>query len=321
MAVATKVITQIATKAIALLLWGSSAFLAVAAPASPAVAGTAEQLARADDLQYGHQFAAALQVLDRLQQQPQLTASERQQAILMQARIHLAQGDLNLAQQSCSGLLGLSQWAVSATCLLEVASRRAFVANDTQRLQQSYAELQRFVVGADARRATAQDPAIAHWQRQILAEQAALLGDHQASNDWLQHRSFADHAPVDQIRLLDNWLALAQPQHVLERFTQCPEVGQLPGDSLLVRIARAEQLLARHDCWQRVTAERMQIRVARNDPLHAYDIAYYFNYVEPNAEQAMRFARANYAVAQEPADARLLAAAQALANQENSNGD
>ena len=56
----------------------------------------------------------------------------------------------------------------------------------------------------------------------------------------------------------------------------------------------------------------MQLRVMRDEKLHSADIAYYFTYVEPDAEQARYWAQQNIEVAQEPFDYRLLSAANAL---------
>ncbi|MGQ4276437.1 tetratricopeptide repeat protein [Pseudidiomarina sp. E22-M8] len=298
--------------ALALLVLGSIA--ATAARAAPSFTGDnfakdgeVTLLAAADDLQYGHRFADALTLLDKLlTRQPQ-----HLQARLMQARIHLAQGSLAAAQQSCQALLGQVDIAITATCLLEVAGRK-----NPDRLEATYTQLSRLYQ---------QQPAgetVRHWQQQILAEQAFALGDYEAAVGWFADRDFASHPVVNQKLMLDAWLALQQPAQVLAAYTRCPQVGALPEDSVIVRLAHAERLMTAApatstgdesaQCWQQLARDRMQIRIARDDALHTADIGYYFAYVKLDPAQALRYAELNYQVAKEPADQRLLDAAKDL---------
>ncbi len=292
--------------ACALLLFGSSAYAADEAKANDSDA----MLSQADALQYGHKFDQALALLERLIADDQHV----QQARLMQARILLAQGRINAAQQSCAALMGTASLSITGTCLLEVKSRAAHASGDRDVLQTTYVQLQRIAMTTAAKKAA---PEIFAWQRQVLAEQAFLLGEHQQSNDWLNYSAYAEHPTVNQLRIIDNWLALGQPKQLFTQHSSCPEVGQLPEDSIIVRLAAAEQRLAtkrktKAQCWQQLAAERIAIRVARADPLHTSDLAYYFVHVAPDAERAQLYAELNYAVAREPADQRLRVAAQNL---------
>ncbi len=257
-----------------------------------------EALSEADALQYGHRFDDALNVLDQvLKQQP-----DHLQARLMQARIHLAQGALKQAQRSCQALLGEVSMTLSATCLLEVAGRM-----HPDRLANTYQQLSKLYQ---------QQPAskdIRHWQQQILAEQAYALGHYDDVARWFAGRDFNDHPVVNQKLLADAWLAAADPQRLLAAYPDCPQLGQLPEDSMLVRIAHAS-IDANNDrhCWQQLTAQRMQIRIARDEALHTADIAYYFAYVAIDPTQALHYAELNYNVAKEPADQELLERARSL---------
>lgn len=201
--------------ALALLVLGSVATAAANAASgfsrdSFARDGEATLLATADELQYGHRFADALQVLEKVL----LSEPAHLQARLMQARIHLAQGSLLAAQQSCQALLGQADMTIIATCLLEVAGRM-----HPERLASTYQQL---------RTLYQQQPAIEavrHWQQQILAEQAFALGDYSAVLDWFASRDFASHPVVNQKLMLDAWLALQQPAQLSRGIHTLSAVG------------------------------------------------------------------------------------------------
>lgn len=291
----------------ALLLLGSSALAGERHPS----AGNPPLLQQADALQYNHEFDAALQLLARVIAEGQHV----EQARLMQARILLAQGRIEAARESCAALMGKASLTITGTCLLEVKGRAAFSDNDRHTLKQTYTQLQKLAVSLRTERNAQILPAVFVWQRQLLAEQAFLLGRYDESIQWLNYADFSEHPTVNQIRLLDSWLAMAQPEQLFEVHENCPQIGNLPADSIIVRLAAAERTLGTEQCWQKLAAERIAIRVARADPLHTSDLAYYFVHVAPNAERAQYYAAQNYAVAREPADQRLLLAAQAVPNQ------
>ncbi|RUO56231.1 tetratricopeptide repeat protein [Pseudidiomarina homiensis] len=301
----------------ALLLFGGSA-LAGERHLSEHGREDSTLLQQADALQYNHEFDAALKLLSRIVAQGQHV----EQARLMEARIFLAQGRIDAARESCAALMGKASLTITGTCLLEVRGRAAFSENDQQTLEQTYTQLQQLAVPLRAERSAQMSPAIFVWQRQLLAEQAFLLGRFAESIQWLSYASYSVHPTVNQIRLLDSWLAMQQPQKIFEVHEDCPQVGELPADSIIVRLAAAELARGTEECWQKLAAERMEIRIARADPLHTSDLAFYFVHVVPNAAQAQQYASQNYAVAREPADQRLLLAAQALPTQpETANED
>lgn len=291
----------------ALLLLGSSA-LAGDHRASNQRGGSPFLLDQADALQYDHQFDSALALIKRALHQ----GEQVQRARLMQARILLAQGRIADARNSCASLMGKASLTITGTCLLEVRGREVFAANNQEALAQTYRQLQQIAVPIETSPALANLSEIVIWQRQILAEQAFLLGRFSESITWLNYAPFDEHPTVNQLRILDNWLAMSQPEKAFEVRKGCPQVGKLPPDSIIVRLAAAERALETKECWQNLASERIAIRVARNDPLHTSDLAYYFVHVAPDATKAQRYAQQNFAIAQEPADQRLLLAAQAL---------
>ncbi len=256
-------------------------------------------IAVADTLQYQHNFAQARNVLDRvLSETPRDT-----RAHLMLARIALTLNETDVAQQHCTALLGSTALGIVSTCLLEVQGR----AGD---LERAYTQLKQL----HQQQPKAAQSAIAHWRLQILTEQALLLGDYEAAQQWTAAMPAPLHV-VDQKRRLDSYLWDADAQVPQSLIADCQHT---PVDSITIRLAWAEKRNQHGECWQDYARERMQLRVMRGEKLHSADIAYYFTYVEPDAEQAMYWAQQNIDVAQEPFDYRLLSAAEALQpNQES----
>ncbi|RUO42121.1 hypothetical protein CWE22_08235 [Pseudidiomarina aestuarii] len=253
-------------------------------------------LARADLLQFEHRFDESLAAIETVLK----LGYEQENAYLMQARIALTRNELAVAERSCQALSQYSPMDVVATCLLEVKGR----AGD---LTMSYPALVRL----EERN---QDPssALTRWRRQILAEQAQLLGLYNDALRWLDYPNYAEQPVVAQKQMIDVLIATNRLADVFAVVGECPAVNAIPVDSLLVRIAHAETLQGAQSCWRDVTAERIEMRVLRADKLHTSDLAYFFTHVEPDADQAMHWAELNIAVAREPFDRQLLAAAEEL---------
>ncbi|WP_445428239.1 hypothetical protein [Alishewanella sp. HL-SH05] len=263
----------------------------------PAIEQAQWWLAQADLLQFEHRFAEALTALEQVLALQQL----HEPVYLMQARIALTRDDLARATQACRALTGYSQIDVVATCLLEVQGRAG-------QLESSYTRLQQLHL-----RNSNSTEALQQWRLQILAEQAHLLGRYNEALEWLDYPNYFQQPEVMQRQMLDILLQTGRAAEVLALSGVCPKVDALPSDSLLVRVAYAEAQLGEQQCWREVTAQRMHLRELRADALHTADIAYYFSYVAPDGEKARYWAKQNMAVAQEPFDKQLLAAAQELA--------
>lgn len=253
-------------------------------------------LARADLLQFEHRFDDALKAIDKV-----LTEGHLQQnALLMQARIHLTRHNLEAANSACNQLAEYSAMDIVATCLLEVRGRAGELDGSYQALQRLQSRNQ------DSR------SALSLWRMQILAEQAQLLGRYDEALQWLEHERYAEQPLVVQKQIVDVFFAMGRSDAVLDLNEPCPQVNELPVDSMLVRIAHAERIQDNRSCWRDLAKERMQIRALRADELHTSDLAYYFIYVEPAAEHALHWAELNFSVAKEPFDRELLAAAEEL---------
>ena len=250
-------------------------------------------IAVADTLQYQHDFAQARKVLNRvLEQSPRDV-----QAQLMLARIELTLNETDSAKQHCADLMGSVALGIVSTCLLEVQGRAGNLQSAYTRLKQLH----------EQQPGQAQS-AIAHWRLQILTEQALLLGDFQAAQQWTAAMPTPLNV-VDKKRRVDSYLWDTDAQVPKALMLDCQ---QTPVDSITIRLAWAEKRSQHGHCWQDYARERIQLRVMRGEKLHSADIAYYFTYVEPDAEQAIYWAQQNIEVAQEPFDYRLLSAAKAL---------
>ncbi|WP_417659341.1 tetratricopeptide repeat protein [Pseudidiomarina sp.] len=254
-------------------------------------------LARADYLQFGHQFTEALETLERVEATGMLVGS----ALLMRARILLTLGEVEPAAAACQQLRGLAPVDVWATCELEVKGRAG-------ELKVAYEGLSQL-----AERNTASTSAIALWRRQILAEQAHLLGNYDAALNWLQSDNYATQPVVAQKQIIDVWLLQNRPQQVLSQTSECPVNDSLLPDSLIVRFARAElEADSAMTCWRELAGERIHIRELRHDELHTADLAYYHAYISKDADAALYWARLTVAVSREPFDLALLDAAKEL---------
>ncbi|MDX1538069.1 tetratricopeptide repeat protein [Arsukibacterium sp.] len=244
-------------------------------------------LLQADILQQQHQFAAALASLEPVfsRQPGHLTAS------LMAARIYLATAQHQSAQQACNRLWQRDLFLFSV-CSYEVAGRSGQWQQSYQALQLLYQRQQNIPTQIDL------------WLRGILAEQAEQSGDIKAATAWLT--PVLAKAPTSLwLKWADLSLALNQHHQVYQRLLPKHQQFGL-ADSLLVRLAVAEQQLAADTGISAELAERMQLRLIRGDTDHAADLAHYFLRVAPDPQAALHWAELNYQSAKEPDDIALL---------------
>ncbi|MBZ9612773.1 tetratricopeptide repeat protein [Rheinheimera maricola] len=245
----------------------------------------------ADVQQQQHQFAAALLSLEQVfALQPRHI-----QASLMAARVYLALHQLEPAQQACSRIWQQDLFLFSV-CSYEVAGRRGD-------WQQSYVALQQLW-----QRQSSLPPAIDIWLRGILAEQAEQLGLFETAQQWLS--PVLAQAPTSLwLKWADLSLLLGQADAVYQSITAIPQRQNI-ADSLLLRLAMAEQQLAKPAQFGKQLGERMQLRLARGDTDHAADLALYFLHFVPDPAAAVHWAELNYQRAKEPDDVRLLTLSQ-----------
>ena len=255
----------------------------------------------ADLEQQQHQFDSALTRLEQVfQQHPQhLSAS------LMAARIYLATAHHQAAQQACARLWQQDLFLFSV-CSYEVAGRKGD-------WQQSYTALK-----ALYQRQQSLPLAIELWLRGILAEQAEQTGQLAEARDWLS--PVLAQAPTSLwLKWADLSLALGDDNQVYQQLlTKHQQLGV--ADSLLVRLAAAEQRLNKQPVIKPELAQRITVRLARGDTDHAADIAHYYLKVTPDAAAALHWAELNYLTAKEPDDVVLLEQSKlALRHQQRKN--
>lgn len=253
-------------------------------------------VSRADVLQFEHRFDEALAALQNAYEQGHYRATIH----LMQARIALTQADTAAAQRACQQLADYAPMDVTATCLLEVKGRNGELSSTYPVLKALHAR------NNDA------SSELSLWRRQLLAEQAHLLGAYDEALHWLQYRQYQQQPVVMQKQIIEIFVTTQRAAEALTIAGGCPTTNAIPVDSLIVRFAHAEQVSQQSSCWRELAQQRIDIRVLRGDRLHAADLAYYFTYVTADAERALQWAQHNSDVAQEPFDQQLLAAAKEL---------
>lgn len=248
-------------------------------------------------LQHQHQFTQAEHALERV------LAIEPQQvtANLLAARLALIRGQVQQAKRHCLRLLGHSELITISACSLEAASY-----DNAQALQASYNQLAKLAIEL---KDVGQEN---NWIHQILADMALRLGDAQSALTWLT--PMPAQASVSQwSQWADAQLALHGEREILHTLgTQVQSLSD-QDDALLVRLALAEKRLANQEPqWQQLITAKIRLREARGDTQHAADLCLFYLDIQPNAQKALAWAQLNWQQAQEPADQKLLARAQAL---------
>lgn len=240
-----------------------------------------------DIKQQQHHFSEALVILqDIFMQQP-----GHLQASLMAARIHLATDQPVLAQQACNRLISKDIF-LSSVCSYEVLGRMG-------KWQQAYELLMNIYT-----RYSEMDTELMIWIQGILAEQAEQLGYYDTALAWLT--PILDIAPTSLwLKWADLSLATDNPQSVYDKLSNLEMVDVLE-DSLLLRLAIAEQRIGKMAVFQEHIHERMTLRVLRQDQDHAADLVHYFLFLKPDAAQAYKWAKINFNSAKEPDDKKLL---------------
>jgi Tfp pilus assembly protein PilF len=245
-------------------------------------------LLRATIRQNRHDFAAALADLSQvLARDPRSAPAWLTRAVILQVR-----GELAAARGACLPLLRLADRLTALTCLANVESLSG-------RAERSYRLL------AEALESAAGAPLPERlWSLTSLAEIAVRLGRSE------QAERLFRHALALQPR--DAYVLAAYADLLLDEDRPEDVVALLDAetriDSLLLRLALAEQRvgsteLAAHRAIldARFAASRM-----RGDSLHAGDEARFALHVLGDRREALRLARANWAVQREPRDARVL---------------
>lgn len=254
-------------------------------------------LAWAQVQQHQHRFTLAHEILQKiLPQQP-----DNNTANLLNARLHLIQGNAAAAQAACMRLLGHTDLLTLSACTLEARGTLG-----AEELSESYAQLQQLVITqglpADERQV---------WILQILADMAVRLDQPQAALNFLNQIKSKNSLSV-WVQWADVNLALHNNQVVIDELTPLVSTSS-QDDSLLVRLAIAEKKIASTTHWQTQVRERVALREQRDDQAHAADLAIYYLDIAPDAQKALHWAERNWQQAREASDKLLFVRAQQAA--------
>lgn len=253
------------------------------------------KLINAQLLQKEHRFKEALQELQTIPKSSQLYA----QAALIESRIHHIEGNYDAARQSCSELVSQGLPLYAQLCLIETEALSGQPEKSYQLLTNFRSQYER----------SSDD--VLNWYHQVAGSIARVLKDTAKAE---QHFAFKlDIAPVSQwYQWADMAIANSNEQNVYQRLKQFHDGNNKLEDGLIVRLARAENLLGLDDNYQKLAKEKIELRVKRDDQLHAADIAYYFLYVSPDNKKALYWAEQNWKKVKEPSDRELLVWARSM---------
>ena len=256
-----------------------------AAPPEPVL------LLRATLLQSRHHFAESLRDLDAL-----LAANPRNgQALLTRATVLRVQGRYAEAEASCAALDPIASAFVTDLCIASVRSLNGQLAGMASALD---------AMEADSR---SQPPALQAWFHAERGDMAERLGK---DAEALQHYRAALAANPDDP------LVRAAAADVLLRLHRPAEVLQLTGDAPLADVLRLRVALARRalgspdPALEAALADSYAASRRRGEDVHLREEARYTLEVLGDAPRALELARQNWATQREPADARVLAAAE-----------
>jgi tetratricopeptide (TPR) repeat protein len=242
-------------------------------------------------LQKEHQFDAAINIAtDVLSGAPNHSNSH-----LLLANIYMIQGKQLLAKQHCTALLGQVSVITVSTCVLDVQSQQG-------KLLQSYQALQKITNNKDISLATAH----------VLSEMSYRLNNFKTALAYIEDVDL-QRAPVSLIVLwADAQLALNNAPEVLSTLSDLLTDSSNLEDAILLRLAIAEQQLAKSTQWQTRMQRRVALRELRQDTFHASDLAHYYITIQPNPDKALYWANINWQHAKMSADEQLLTQAKAM---------
>lgn len=253
-------------------------------------------------LQHQHQFNLAEQALNQAQH---IHQKQNTNVTLLKANVQLAQGEFNKAKSTCAELLGEAQLVTIAACTVEVTAQQG-------QLHESYQQMTTLL----SRQPTFSNTSMDNWLLQIVSDVALQLGSFEEAQKWLEkgltEGQSLHQKPLSFVVLwADVQLALEQHQAVLVTLADIVNTAEFMDDALLSRLAIAETNTSQNH-WQSLFKQRVELRIARNDLYHAADLARYYIYVQPSAQEAFRWASINWQQAKLSDDKMLLEKAKAM---------
>lgn len=247
--------------------------------------------------QYGHDFAGALESLQRASELDPQSA----EPIAWRAAIHMVQAQYGPALSECTRLVPLAHPLHAHGCA-------AYVHASTGNLAPAYDALNRALAGA-----ADITPELALWIRTRLAEMAIRLG----------RSDEADHHFTEGLKLgvVDQFLLGAYADFLLDQQRPGEVLALLAGwersDILLLRLALAGRAAndPRAAGWARQLRERFAAASRRGDRLHEQEAARFELDIDGRPAPALALAARNYELQKEPRDAQILMRAALAAGQ------
>jgi predicted Zn-dependent protease len=253
----------------------------------------------ANILQQRHEFAAAVELLDRaIAQNPRSG-----QARLMRANVHIVTGDYEHARPDCAWLLGSGEQWTGSVCIAQVVG-------STGQLERARALLERLTAGDAAGRSAE----VLAWTLSVRADLASRAGALPEAQDLLlRAAALAPASDYTRLALADVLIArhrLSEAVRVLD--TARPSVGVL----LRRVIARAHDQGPAPDADTEDSLaqlkERLTVSAQRGERTHLREetrLALEFADEGTDRRAALVLARDNFNVQRETEDVRLLARA------------
>ncbi|TAK41431.1 MAG: hypothetical protein EPO29_08170 [Betaproteobacteria bacterium] len=245
-------------------------------------------IVRAQLVQYRHEFARALQLLDRALQ----IAPGDPEALAWRAAVRMVRAEYSLARADCSELATVASELLASGCA-------AFVDAATGRTRQAYERLRAALARHPDARAT-----LKLWVQTLLADMACRLGDPAAAE--------SHYRAALALELTDQYLIAAFAEFLLERDRPGEAAALLRpwerSDVLLLLLARAERALgaAAADRHAKTLEARFADAARRGERLHVQDEARFRLEFRGDAQGALALAQENWSLQKEPRDAQML---------------
>lgn len=257
-------------------------------------------LAQANLAQQSHHFDEAIKYLNSIPEESYLFP----QALLIKSRIHQIQANYSAAEKNCNKLLS-KQTQAAQLCLLE-----------TKGYQDKSNEVHQTLKLLEPRYSRAHDD-FKRFYYQVVGATARLNGDFDEAQESFSFK--LQSAPSSQwYQWSDMSFNNNNAQIVYEEITNLKDKLNKKSsleDGFIVRLARAEKELGLSKDYQKLAQQRVELRILRDDSLHAADIAYFYLYVSPEKSKALKWAKLNWSSVKEPSDKELLQQAKNINNQ------
>lgn len=242
-------------------------------------------LAKADILQYRHQFDDALVLLSEIPN----AGVEGAAALLMRANLFQLKGDYDATRAEC-GRLARELSFMSDICKLHIESFSGEIEPSQRKLEALIAQLEL-------------PTEIRVWAVGKLADMSNRRGKPQEALEYLQKIKPEQASGALRAQMFDLLLLLERPNAVLQMI----DIGE-KSEGLQLRRLRALKMTGEN--WRGPISQNLLGRISRpatdaSNP-HARELAYYHHYLTGDVEAAFEAATENWNLQREPIDIRLL---------------